>query len=330
MVPFHLTEEASEESHSDLEQVTRSVFDPQHREQAADPQIRARIGSLVSPEYFGLAPAFFRDKVVLDAGCGSNAHATYAFLEHGARHVHAIDLGEDWMDCARDELGVFEGRFSVGSEDVLALTFESDTFDFVHCAGVLHHVRDPRAGFAELARVTAPRGSTFVTVMATGNGIVYPWVNLLRARYRSDPAFRAGVDEFNVDMLRQAVDWLLASKDEFEPSSDQEREFLRGLLDADLVITIKDRIQAPTYHDFAFTEADVREWFQDAGYVDVRRVTRYPKGIRNVRRFLAPLFYHYEHPLARLLFGDGHVQMIGRKPGVDPAAGSASLPMAGG
>jgi SAM-dependent methyltransferase len=297
----------------DLERKTRGVFDPHHREQARSPRIYRRLTSLVSAEYFGLPPGWFEGRVVLDAGCGSNANASYALLELGAGKVCSLDLGSAWMDCARAQLASFADRSVLVDGDVLALGFDDGEFDFVHCAGVLHHTRDPSAGFRELARVTKRGGFTFISVMATGAGIVYQAVNQLRRRYAADEGFRVAVDALDADRLRGMMSWLVAVKEEHEGVTDAEREVISSLFDDDFVLTLKDRLQAPTYHDFAFTEADIRRWFEAAGFEEPRRLTRYTKGFANLRRFFAPLYCHYDHPMSRFLFGDGYVQMIGRK-----------------
>jgi 2-polyprenyl-3-methyl-5-hydroxy-6-metoxy-1,4-benzoquinol methylase len=309
----------------DLEARTRQVFDAHHREQAADDRIMRRLVSLVSAEYFGLPPDWFAGRTVLDVGCGSNANASLAFLRLGAAHVHSVDLGTEWMEVARGVLAGFADRSTLGSENVLALGIDADTYDFVHCAGVLHHTADPRQGHRELVRVARPGGHVFVTLMATGNGLLYQFINLMRERYRREEGFRATIDGLSVDRVAAGFDWLLGVQDRHEPIPPDEARFLRGLVDADLVLTIKDRIQAPTYHDFGVTEEQIRGWFTACGCVEVTRLSRYTYGFANLRRFLAPMYLHHDHPVARFWFGDGYVQMIGRKGGGEPPD-SAGLP----
>lgn len=294
-------------------ELTRAIFDEHHREQDADDRIYERLVSLVSPGYLGLDEDHFVGRTVADVGCGSNANASVAFLRLGAAHVHSVDLGEDWMDCAARRLAPFGSRSTMGSQDVQDLTLETASFDFVHCAGVLHHTADPHRGFRELARITRPGGHTFITVMGTADGLIYQFVNLLRDRYRAEAPFRALVDGLSAADLHAAIESVLAAKEAHEPSTAEERRVVHSLVDEDLVLTIKDRLQAPTYHGFALREPLVRDWFVAERFVDVRRVSRYTYGFQNVRRFLAPLYEDYRSPLAQLLFGDGYVQMIGRR-----------------
>ena len=51
---------------------------------------------------------------------------------------------------------------------VLELPYPDDTFDFVHCDGVLHHTTNPRTGFSELLRVLKPAGKLVVGLYGCG------------------------------------------------------------------------------------------------------------------------------------------------------------------
>lgn len=296
-----------------LKDQTRAVYNALHREQLEDEAIFTRLTELTTPAYFGVAEDYFQDKHALDAGCGNNANAAYALLQAGAGHVWLLDVGEEWMHTAREALEAFHGRYTLVSGDVQALSFDAKQFDFVHCSGVVHHLETPARGFAELARVTRPGGRLYVGIMGASGGILYSWVNQLRERYQQDVIFRQIVDNLRAEQLVWWVEWLLAERRAHEETTPEEEAFFRSLFDRDLVLTIKDRLQAPTWNGFAFTEAQVRDWYLVAGFDEVERVTRYPRGIGNIRRFLAPLFHRYDIPLARLLFGEGFIQLIGRK-----------------
>lgn len=296
-----------------FERDTRQVFDSHHREQEESDQIFERLTTLIDQDYFGVPQDFFEDKLVLDAGCGSNCNCSYALLKCGAKHVTSMDMGEEWQDCARKRLAPFSGRFTLISGNALDLPFEDEKFHFVHCAGVLHHTKNPNKGFRELCRVTAKGGQTFITIMGTGNGLLYEWINLLRSKYKNEQEFRSIIDELTYDDIRSGLDWIFGEMKKFDRVQDHEKEILHSLFDTDFVLTIKDRLQAPTYHDFNFSEEQVRDWFATEGYSNIRRISRYPRGFDNLRRLLSPMYYHYNHPLARLWFGEGYLQMIGTK-----------------
>src|ERR1700684_3765613 len=243
----------------DFERTTRSVFDQHHRAQDRDEQIFQRLARLIDEDYFGFEPGSLARMRVLDAGCGSNGNCSYALLRSGAGHVTALDLGDHWIAPVSRRLVGFRDRFSCVPGSVMRLPFSENTFDFAHSAGVLHHTADPKKGFEELVRVTRPCGYVFITIMATGNGLIYRCINLLRAAYRCDPSFRRSVDGLDEQQLKQALQWLLAEKSSSEPELlPGENAVFASLFDQDIILTLQDRLQAPTYHDFGFTEAQIR------------------------------------------------------------------------
>ena len=74
----------------------------------------------------------------------------------------------------------------------------------------------------------------------------------------------------------------------------------------DLILTIKDRIQTPIYDETPID--DVVNWLENNGFVDIKRLTRYPK-FNNIRQFLSPLYHNYESDLAKILFNEGYLHM---------------------
>lgn len=103
----------------------------------------------------GLGTDFLRGKVCLDAGCGSG-RAVRSMLNDGAGKVYGIDVGDECVRNTRERNARFGDRLLVEKSSVLELPFPDNTFDFVHCDGVLHHTRAPFKGFCELVRVAKP------------------------------------------------------------------------------------------------------------------------------------------------------------------------------
>jgi SAM-dependent methyltransferase/uncharacterized protein YbaR (Trm112 family) len=105
-------------------------------------------------------PEFFRGKRVLDAGCGSGRHTYYA-AKFGAEVV-AVDLS-DAIDVARANTGEI-GQVCTIQADLYNLPFASESFDFIYCIGVLHHLPDPEAAFRNLLRYLKPGGEIQIYV----------------------------------------------------------------------------------------------------------------------------------------------------------------------
>ena len=90
---------------------TRKVFHGLHKKQGENDQILKRLIALLNPEYLKVDSEFFKDKICLDAGCGSNANATYSMLQQGASQVYCFDLDETIFETVPQYLQLFEGRY---------------------------------------------------------------------------------------------------------------------------------------------------------------------------------------------------------------------------
>lgn len=292
---------------SRFEKNTRRVFHAIHVEQGENPRIYRRLTSLLSTQYLRVRRDYFTGKVCLDAGCGSNANATYAMLRLGARRVHAFDLDDTVLKTAPKYLRQFPRRYKLSVNNVLHLHYPNNYFDFVHCAGVLHHSRDVFGGLKELARVTKVGGMLVFSVCGKG-GLARQITNLLRDNYARDQEFRSLIDGLSEEHLVESSRWLFsAMRERGDHYADGiSARTIRSLFDQDLVMTIKDRLQAPVYHETSPDELST--WLKGHGFTHVERLTRYPR-YRNVRRFLSPLYHEYDHPLARLWYGSGFVQL---------------------
>jgi len=127
-------------------------------------------------------PEFFAGKVVLDAGCGPGRHALFA-SRFGAREVWAIDLGA--AVATAQSLASGDPNVHVLQADLLRPPFPPGAgdrgFDFVFSLGVIHHLDDPAAAIASLARLLRPGGELFVWVYADeGNALARRVIEPLR------------------------------------------------------------------------------------------------------------------------------------------------------
>jgi 2-polyprenyl-3-methyl-5-hydroxy-6-metoxy-1,4-benzoquinol methylase len=104
---------------------------------------------------------WYKDKVCLDGGCGGGRYLRY-MASAGAREVHGIDAGN--TKFARETTKDYGDRVVIKNASVLDIPYEDETFDFVHCAGVLHHTANPRKGFSELVRVLKKDGVVIISV----------------------------------------------------------------------------------------------------------------------------------------------------------------------
>jgi SAM-dependent methyltransferase len=90
-----------------------------------------------------------------------------------------VDLGDTAEQTRRNLAHLPEGMLELHQGDLTEVRLGE--FDLVYCIGVLHHLRDPHAGFRAVLRHTRPGGRFHGWVYAReGNGIVVALVDPLR------------------------------------------------------------------------------------------------------------------------------------------------------
>ncbi len=113
-----------------------------------------------SPLFFDLADDIAPERPeILMAGCGTGQHALYTTSRFSNARVLAVDLSLNSLSYAMrksTELGFSNIEYVQG--DILKLGELGRQFDLIGCAGVLHHLGDPLAGWQVLVDLLRPRG----------------------------------------------------------------------------------------------------------------------------------------------------------------------------
>ncbi|HSE19967.1 MAG TPA: methyltransferase domain-containing protein [Pyrinomonadaceae bacterium] len=129
-----------------------------------------------------VTPEFFRDKVVLEGGCGKGRHTQLA-ARWGARDVIGIDLSvavETAFAATRALPNVH-----IIQADIYHLPL-ARKFDYAFSVGVLHHLPDPRGGFRSLASKVKPGGHVSAWIYgAENNEWITRFVNPVREKITS-------------------------------------------------------------------------------------------------------------------------------------------------
>ena len=129
-----------------------------------------------------VTPEFFRDKVVLEGGCGKGRHTQLA-AQWGAREVIGIDLSEA-VETAYAATRSLPNAHVVQA-DIYSLPLKR-VFDYAFSVGVLHHLPDPRQGFLSLASKVKPGGHLSAWIYgAENNEWIVRFVNPVRAHVTS-------------------------------------------------------------------------------------------------------------------------------------------------
>ena len=212
---------------------------------------------------------FFRDKIVLDGGCGKGRHA-YLSSQFGAKEVIAVDLS-DAVDAAFSNTRNLP-NVHVVQADLFALPF-SAPFDFAYSIGVIHHLPDPRQGFLSIVKHVKPGGKIAIWVYGReGNSWIVKLVNPLRTGITSRaPKFFTRIFSFAL-----ALPLYLALKLVYRPINRSKtlkplgkflfyNDYLADISRysfAENYWNVFDHLVAPTA--FYLTRAEVQEWLRAA------------------------------------------------------------------
>ncbi len=108
---------------------------------------------------------------ILDVGCGTGLLLEEIRSRLPESQLAGIDLSVKMLELAE---GRMAGFATLAVADAVALVFPDDRFDAVVTSSSLHHWADPRAVFAEIARVTRPGGRLVVTDWCRDVPIFWP------------------------------------------------------------------------------------------------------------------------------------------------------------
>lgn len=119
----------------------------------------------------------FKDKLVLDVGCGKGRHM-FCANDFGAREVIGIDLSAA-VDAAFDNIGRLP-NVHIMQADLYHLPLKPE-FDYAYSVGVLHHTPEPAKSFQCMVDKVKQGGSVSAWVYGReGNGWIVYFLNPVR------------------------------------------------------------------------------------------------------------------------------------------------------
>lgn len=128
-------------------------------------------------------PETFKDKVVLEGGCGKGRHSTL-IAQWGAKDVLAFDLGSA-VDTAYRNCRHLP-NVHVVQADMFHLPVKPASVDVAFSVGVLHHTPNPSHCFRELVKSVQPGGRVIAWVYGReNNGWIIYGVNPVRTALTS-------------------------------------------------------------------------------------------------------------------------------------------------
>jgi len=217
-------------------------------------------------------PEFFRDKVVLEGGCGKGRHTMLA-AQWGAREIIGIDLS------VAVETAFAATRSSPNAHIIQADIYHlplARKFDYAFSVGVLHHLPNPRGGFLSLASKVKAGGRISAWIYgAENNEWITRFVNPVREQITSRMNQRALLQLSKIP----AACLFLATKLIYRPLNRNGSGFAKHLFYNDYMNSLStfgwreqhtivfDHLVAPTA--FYIPREEFETWWRDAGAKDV-------------------------------------------------------------
>lgn len=130
-----------------------------------------------------LSESDFKNKSVLDAGCGMGRNSFWA-LQYGAKKLMAFDLDRRSVEKAKKTLSKFKNA-KVMLRSIYETEWENE-FDIAFSIGVIHHLKEPELALKNMTKALKKGGKLLVWVYSyEGNEWIVKYVNPIRKKFTS-------------------------------------------------------------------------------------------------------------------------------------------------
>lgn len=144
-----------------------------------DPNYEIQFLKWISP----FSPEIFREKTVLDAGCGMGRNSFWV-SKYGAKEVVAFDFDQRTVEAAKKNLAPLNPA-RIELKSIYEIPWQ-DEFDIVFCIGVIHHLENPQLAIKNLIQAAKPGGLILIWVYGfENNEWICRWVNPFRKHLTS-------------------------------------------------------------------------------------------------------------------------------------------------
>ena len=139
-----------------------------------DPNHEIQLKSWVRP----LTPNDFKNKKILDAGCGMGRNSFWC-LNWGAKEIVAFDFDERSVAVAKKNLSAFNNA-SILYKSIYDINW-GEEFDLAFSIGVIHHLENPELAIKNLYRALKRGGTLIIWVYSyEGNEWLVRYINPIR------------------------------------------------------------------------------------------------------------------------------------------------------
>ena len=144
--------------------------------------------------------------------------------------LEAVKEDDSFVETARQRLSSnadFSDRWELDEGTLDDLPYGENTFDFVLCRGVIHHVKNDQKALNEIRRVLKVGGRSYLYVTGRGGLLNRFFKELLRDEYQNNMFAQQIVDkEFSEKWCKDQIDCLLAKMEDDGTPSYQRRNRL--------------------------------------------------------------------------------------------------------
>lgn len=286
----------------------REILHKVHQNRIKNKKGLNRVSRYISTDTLGVKKNFFKNKVVAELGCGSHGGGGYNLLKLGAKYVHLLDVNQNVKKGINTHLKKFKGKYKIHINSIDKLPFENKYFDFVNCAGVLHHVNKPYKSFREIHRVLKKNGVALISVHGKGGVVTRFVMEILRDEYNNSKNSKKILDKIMSGNIKPYSAFL--KKELNNKNYKIIKNILEKISDNDFRMTIKDRILSPKYE--MFDEKKLKKKLYSMGFKNFKRTPIKPN-YQNIRDLLVPFYFNYKHPLSEFLYGQGQIRFTVQK-----------------
>ena len=288
------------------DKITRNLFNKIHLRQIKTPGYN-RVVNLLSEKNLQLPKNFFKDKICADLGCGSTGAGALNLLNLGAKEVHLMDMHKHIFKPISQNLKKYKGKFKLHVGSLEKLPFKKDFFDFVLCQGVIHHMDNDKKGFKEIHRVLKKGGKTHIVVQGDGGLIPKIMYQVIIPQYKKDPKVKKLLNDVMNNKVSKYKNFFNSN---LNSKGAKLLKFLLQYFDEDFRLTMKDRVLSPNYYQY-----DEKKLIRNLSKLGLKKIYRIKKKVKfnNIRELVAPMYFHYDHIISRVLYGDGDIAIVSTK-----------------
>lgn len=208
----------------------------------------------------------FKDKIVLDIGCGAGGKTVY-YASLGVKKIYGLEILEKYKVEA-EEIAVRKGyadKFTFVSEDAAQMNFESNFFDTIIMNDAMEHVDKPLEVLNECYRVLKPGGRLYLNFPPynhpfgahLSDAIGMPWVHCF---------FR---DKTLIRVYKDLVSGLPDGKEriQFRLSTNKNEEEYFSYINKMSIKRFNNILKQSEFHSFYYSEEPLRKMFSSLAKV---------------------------------------------------------------